>query len=52
MRRPVPGAWRVAQTAAHRVDHVISDVLVRQLELSLPIPLPLLLAARPERVTP
>lgn len=51
-RRPAPGAWRVAQMAAHWVDHVISDVPVRQLALSLPIPLPLLLAARPERVTP
>ena len=40
------------QTAAHLVDHVIPHVPVRQWVLSLPIPLRVLLAARPELVTP
>ena len=39
------GARRMAQTAAHLVDHVIPHVPVRQWMLSLPIPLRLLLAA-------
>ena len=38
------GARRMAETAAHRVDHVIPHVPVRQWVLSLPIPLRLLLA--------
>ena len=38
------GARRMAQTAAHLVDHVIPHVPVRQWVLSLPIPLRLLLA--------
>ena len=44
----------MAQTAAHLVDHVIAQVPVRQSVLSLPIPIPLrlLLAAQPKRVTP
>ena len=42
----------MAQTAAHRVDHVIPHVPVRQWVLSLPIPLRLLLAAQPKLVTP
>ena len=40
-----------AQTAAHLVDHVIPHVQVRHWVLSLPIPLRLLLAARPKLVT-
>jgi hypothetical protein len=46
------GARRMAQTAAHLVDHVIPHVPVRQWVLALPIPLRLLLAARPKLVTP
>jgi hypothetical protein len=42
----------MSQTAAHLLDHVIPLVPVRQWVLSLPIPLRLLLAARPELVTP
>jgi len=49
---PSCGAWRMAQTAAHLVDHVIPQVPVRQWVLSLPIPLRLLLAAQPKLVTP
>ena len=41
----------MAQTATHLVDHVIPHVPVRQWVLSLPIPLRLLLAARPKLVT-
>ena len=48
---PYCGARRMAQTAAHLVDHVIPHVPVRQWVLSLPIPLRLLLAAQPELVT-
>jgi hypothetical protein len=43
---PSCGARRMAQTAAHLVDHVIPHVPVRQWVLSLPIPLRLLLAAQ------
>ena len=46
------GARRMAQTAAHLVDHVIARVPVRQWVLALPIPLRLLLAAQPKLVTP
>jgi hypothetical protein len=46
------GARRMAQTAAHLVDHVIPHVPVRQWVLSLPIPLRLLLAGQPKLVTP
>ena len=49
---PSCGARRMAQTAAHLVDHVIRRVPVRQWVLSLPIPLRLLLAAQPKLVTP
>ena len=46
----------MAQMAAHRADHVIAHVPVRQWLLigvmRLPIPLRLLLAAQPKRVTP
>ena len=49
---PSCGARRMAQTAAHLVDHVIPRVPVRQWVLWLPIPLRLLLAAQPKLVTP
>ena len=49
---PSCGARRMAQTAAHLVDHVIPHVPVRQWVLSLPIPLRLLLAAQPKPMTP
>jgi hypothetical protein len=49
---PSCGARRMAQTAAHLVDHVNPRVAVRQWVLSLPIPLRLLLAAQPKLVTP
>ena len=49
---PSCGARRLAQTAAHLVDHVIPHVPVRQWVLSQPIPLRLLLAAQPKLVTP
>ena len=42
----------MAQTAAHQVDQAIPHVPVRQWVLSLPIPLRLLLASQPQRVTP
>lgn len=42
----------MTQTTAHRVDHVIPRLLVRQWVLSLPIALRLLLAAQPKSVTP
>ena len=45
-------ARRMAQTAAHLVDHVIPPLPLRQWVLSLPIPLRLLLAAQPKLVTP
>ena len=49
---PSCGARRMAQTAASLVDHVIPHVPVRQWVLALPIPLRLLLASRPELLTP
>jgi Transposase zinc-binding domain/Putative transposase len=49
---PSCGARRMAQTAAHLVDHVIPHVPVRQWVLSLPIPLRLLLVAQPRLVAP
>ena len=49
---PSWGGRRMAQMAAHLVDHVIPYVPVRQSVLSLPIPLRLLLAAQPKLVTP
>ena len=42
----------MAQTAAHRVGHVIPHVPARPWVLSLPIPLRLLLAAQPKLVRP
>jgi len=48
---PSCGARRMAQTAAHLLDHVIPHVPVRQWVHSLPIPLRLLLAAQPKLVT-
>jgi hypothetical protein len=48
---PSCGARRMAQTAAHLVDHVIPHVPVRQWVLSLPFQLRLLLAAQPKLVT-
>ncbi|MBM4261496.1 MAG: transposase, partial [Deltaproteobacteria bacterium] len=49
---PSCGARRMAETAAHLVDHVIPLVPVRQWVLSLPIPLRLLLAAQPQLLAP
>ena len=49
---PSCGARRMAQTAAHLVDHIIPQVPVRQWVLSLPIPLRYLLAAHPYLLTP
>jgi hypothetical protein len=49
---PLCGARCMSQTAAHRVDHVIPQVPVRQWVLSPPIPLRLLLVAQPELITP
>ncbi len=49
---PSCGGRRMAQTAAHLVDHVIPNVPVRQWVLSLPIPLRYLLAAHPHLLTP
>ena len=43
---PSCGARRMAETAAHLVEHVIPPVPVRQWVLSLPIPIRLTLAAR------
>jgi hypothetical protein len=42
----------MAQTTAHRVDHVIPRVAVRQWVVSFPIPLRLLLAAHPQLRSP
>ena len=49
---PSCGGRRMAQTAAHLVDHIIPRVPVRQWVLSLPIPLRYLLAAHPRLITP
>ena len=49
---PACGARRMAETAAHLVDHVIPQVPVRQWVLSFPIPLRLLLAAHPQLLSP
>jgi len=46
------GGRRMAQTAAHLVDHIIPRVPVRQWVPSLPIPLRYLLAAHPRLITP
>ncbi|QBQ56289.1 hypothetical protein E3U44_18640 [Nitrosococcus wardiae] len=50
--RPSCGGRRMAQTAAHLVDHVIPNVPVRQWVLSLPIPLRYLFAAHPHLISP
>jgi hypothetical protein len=44
---PSCGARRMAQTAAHLIDHVIPRVPMRQWVVSFPITLRLLLAASP-----
>ncbi len=49
---PSCGARRMAETAAHLVDHVIPNVPVRQWVLSLPIGLRLLLASQAQLLTP
>ncbi|MCP3880294.1 MAG: transposase, partial [Sulfitobacter sp.] len=49
---PACGARRMAETAAHLVDHVIPQVPVRQWVLSFPIPLRFLLAAHPHLLSP
>ncbi|MEZ5659453.1 MAG: transposase [Burkholderiaceae bacterium] len=49
---PSCGARRMGQSAAHLVDQVIPAVPMRQWVLALPIGLRLLLAARPELLTP
>ena len=52
--RVLPFVWgrRMAQTAAHLVDHLIPRVSVRQWVLSFPIPLRILFAAHAQRLTP
>ena len=49
---PSCGARRMAQTAAHLVDHLIPRAPVRQWVLSFPIPLRILFAAHPALLTP
>jgi len=49
---PSCGGRRMAQTAAHLVDHVIPNVPVRQWVLSLPIPLRYLFATHPYLISP
>ena len=49
---PSCGGRRMAQTAAHLVDHVIPNVPVRQWVLSLPIPLRYLFAVHPYLISP
>ena len=49
---PACGSRRIAETAAHLVDHVIPQVPVRQWVLSFPIPLRFLLAAHPQLLSP
>ncbi|MGH8647633.1 MAG: transposase zinc-binding domain-containing protein [Gammaproteobacteria bacterium] len=46
------GARRMAETAAHLVDHVIPRVPVRQWVISFPIPLRVLFAAHPQLLAP
>ena len=48
---PSCGAWRMVETTAHLIDHVIPHVPVRQWVLSFPWPLRMLFAARPEALT-
>ena len=49
---PSCGARRMAECAAHLVDHVIPRVPVRQWVLSFPIPLRIVFAAHPELLAP
>ena len=49
---PACGARRMAETAAHLVDHVVPRVPVRQWVLSFPIPLRYLFAAHPQLLWP
>jgi Putative transposase/Transposase zinc-binding domain len=49
---PTCGARRMAETAAHLVDHVIPRVPVRQWVLSFSIPLRYLFAAHPQLLAP
>ena len=49
---PTCGARRMAETAAHLVDHVIPRVPVRQWVVSFPIPLRYLFATHPHLLTP
>ena len=49
---PSCGARRMAETAAHLVDHLIPRVPVRQWVLSFPIALRILFAAHPELLSP
>ena len=49
---PACGARRMAETAAHLVDHVIPRVPVRQWVVSFPIPLRYLFATQPQLLSP
>ena len=49
---PSCGTRRMAEAAAHRMDHVIPKVPVRQWVLSFPIPLRSLFAVNPELLAP
>jgi hypothetical protein len=49
---PACGARRMAETAAHLVDHVIPRVPVRQWVVSFPIPLRYLFATHPPLLSP
>ncbi len=49
---PSCGARRMAETAAHLVDHLIPQVPARQWVLSFPISLRILFAAHPQLLTP
>ncbi len=49
---PACGARRMAETAAHLVDHVIPRVPVRQWVVSFPIPLRYLFATHPHLLSP
>ena len=49
---PSCGARRMAQTAAHLVDHVIPQVPIRQWVFSFPIPQRFLLTSHPDLLSP
>ncbi len=49
---PACGARRMAETAAHLVEHVMPQVPVRQWVLSFPIPLRHLFATQPQLLSP